>query len=206
MHVTRRSRRLHDRTLGAATNGISGGKVGGEAIYRDNGGPQTLALPDAAVAQALRGFVRGRLGQHADVDDLVQETLLRLLGYQTAARVGDVKALCLTIARNLLLDHHRIARRGTPIALSEDVVCPQPTAERILAYRRAVEIVIRAVEVMPPLRREIFLRKRLDGFTTAEIAGSLDMSLAAVEKHVVRALSDLRATLAKRGFTIADGA
>lgn len=176
--------------------------VAGEAIYRDESG----AFPDAALTQALRRFVHGRVGQHADGDDLVQETFVRLLGYQAASRVNDVKALCFTIARNLLLDHHRAARRGAPIELDEEIICPQPTAERILAYRRAVEIMLRALETMPPLRREIFLRKRLDGFTTAEIAGSLDMSLGAVEKHVVRAFSDLRTALAKRGFSMADGA
>lgn len=176
--------------------------VAGEAIYREDGG----AFPDAALTQALRRFVHGRVGQHADGDDLVQETFLRLLGYQASSCVNDVKALCFTIARNLLLDHHRAQKRGAQVELDESIVCPQPTAERILAYRRAVEIMLGALETMPPLRREIFLRKRLDGCTTAEIGASLEMSLAAVEKHVVRAFADLRAALAKRGFTMADGA
>ena len=177
--------------------------VASEAIYREEG----CAFPDGALTQALRGFVQGRLGRHhAESDDLVQETFVRLLGYQASSRVNDVKALCFTIARNLLLDHHRAEKRAAHVELDEAIVCPLPTAERILAYRRAVEIMIRALEAMPPLRREIFLRKRLDGCTTAEIGASLDMSLGAVEKHVVRAFADLRVALAKRGFTMADGA
>lgn len=166
----------------------------------------TLDFPDAALTQALRRFVHGRLGHHADGDDLVQETFLRLLGYQTAACVSDVKALCFTIARNLLLDHYRAARHGAHVELDETMVCPLPLADRVVAYRRAMEAMIVALEGMPPLRREIFLRKRLDGQSTAEIAGATEMSLAAIEKHVVRAFSDLRKALAKRGFTMADGA
>ncbi|WP_181814871.1 RNA polymerase sigma factor [Sphingomonas aracearum] len=188
--------------------------LGSEAGYRSEiggvrAGESAMALdfPDAALTQALRGFVHGRLGGwHADGDDLVQETFLRLLGYQAASRVNDVKAMCFAIARNLLLDHHRAARHRAHVELDEAMVCPMPLADRVLAYRRAVEVMVEALDRMPPLRREIFLRKRLDGLTTAEIAGATDMSLAAVEKHVVRAFADLRNALAKRGFTMADGA
>jgi RNA polymerase sigma factor (sigma-70 family) len=166
-----------------------------------------LDFPDAALTQALRGFVHRRLGgSQADGDDLVQETFLRLLGYRATSPVNDLKAMCFAIARNLLLDHHRAARRTAHVDLDEAMVCPLPLADRVLAYRRAVEVMAGALERMPPLRREIFLRKRLDGFTTAEIAAATGMSLAAVEKHVVRAFADLRTALAKRGFTMADGA
>ncbi|MGK6323691.1 RNA polymerase sigma factor [Sphingomonas sp. DT-51] len=168
--------------------------------------PIGLELPDAALERALRAFVAGRVRQPADRDDIVQETYARLFGYQTMREVGDVKALCFAIARNLLLDHHRSMRRGTSVELDEELVCPLPSAERIVAFRRAVAVLADALERMPPLRREIFLRKRVDGLTTADIAGALEMSLAAVEKHVVRAFADLRAALARRGVTLADGA
>ena len=163
-------------------------------------------VPDAALSQALRGFLRGKLGNDADRDDLVQETYVRLFSYQAAAQVSNVKALCFAIARNLLLDHHRAARRTASIPLDEDMVCPQPSAETVVAYRRAVVVMAKALVKMPALRREIFMRKRLDGFTTAEIAGNLDMTAAAVEKHVVRALHDLRTALTRRGFTMEAGA
>ncbi len=47
--------------------------------------------------------------------------------------------------------------------LAEDIICPQPRAEEILDYRQRVDILVRALKVMPPLRREVFLRRRLDG-------------------------------------------
>ncbi|MBW6527278.1 sigma-70 family RNA polymerase sigma factor [Sphingomonas sp. RHCKR7] len=167
---------------------------------------RALDVADAALHRALRAFVGGRVAQSADRDDVVQETYARLLGYQAGRRVDDVKALCFAIARNLLLDHHRAARHGATVELDEALACPLPSAERVVAFRRAVAVLAGALERMPPLRREIFLRKRLDGLTTAEIAGALEMSLAAVEKHVVRALADLRGALARRGVTLADGA
>jgi RNA polymerase sigma-70 factor (ECF subfamily) len=59
---------------------------------------------------------------------------------------------------------------------------------------------VRAIKVMPPLRREVFLRRRLDGVACAIIAADLEMSLAAVEKHCTRAVADLRAALERRGL------
>jgi RNA polymerase sigma factor (sigma-70 family) len=168
-----------------------------------NGAAREAVVPGAALTAALRGFVRGRIGDHADGDDVVQETFVRLLSY--GAPVGNVKAFCFAVARNLLLDHGRAARR-VHVALDEAMACPQPTAETVVAYRRAVAIMAGALERMPPLRREVFLRRRLDGLSTADIALGLDMSLIAVEKHVVRALRDLRTALARRGFTMEDGA
>ena len=94
-----------------------------EAINREEGS----AFPDGALTQALRGFVQARLGRHhAESDDVVQETFVRLLGYQASSRVSDVKALCFTIARNLLLDHHRSEKRSAHVELDESIVCPLP--------------------------------------------------------------------------------
>lgn len=163
-------------------------------------------VPDAALTRALRQFVRGSLADHVDPDDVVQETYLRLFRHQARSPVENMKALCFAIARNLVRDHHRHARRDAAVTLDDDLVCPVPTAEMVVAYRRAVAILAHALERMPPLRREIFFRRRLDGVPVAAIAASLDMRPAAVEKHVTRALYDLRTALARRGFTMADGA
>ena len=130
----------------------------------------------------------------------------RLVGIRIAARDGGRLTAEMVIARNLLRDHHRVARRGAHVELDEAMVCPLPAADRVVAFRRAVALMAGALERMPPLRREIFLRRRLDGLTTAAIADRLDMSTAAVEKHVVRAFADLRTALARRGFTMEAGA
>lgn len=169
-------------------------------------GPEPIVVPDATLTRALQLFVGGRVADQADRDDVVQETYLRLIGHQRTSPVGNLKALCFAIARNLLVDLARHRSRAGAVELDETFVCPLPTADVVVAYRRAVSVMTCALERMPPLRREVFFRRRLDGDSTAEIAASLDMSIAAVEKHVVRALGDLRGALARRGFTMEGGA
>ena len=48
---------------------------------------------------------------------------------------------------------------------------------------------------MPPLRREIFCRRRLNGESLTEIATTMKMTPAAVEKHLVRGLADIHAAM-----------
>jgi len=177
----------------------------GEPLRHPRRAPDGSA-PDATLTRALQLFVGGRVTDQADRDDVVQETYLRLVDHQTTSRVENVKALCFAIARNLLIDLQRHRRRVRNVELDEALVCPQPTADVVVAYRRAVAILARALERMPPLRREIFFRRRLDGDPIETIAAALEMSRAAVEKHVVRALADLRGALARCGFTMEGGA
>jgi RNA polymerase sigma-70 factor (ECF subfamily) len=117
--------------------------------------------------------------------------------------VADVGAFCFAIARNLIRDHVR-RLRGAPTTadLSEEIACPAPRADEILGYRERVDVLIRALKAMPALRREVFTRRRLDGQPVATIAVDLDLSVAAVEKHVVRALADLRTALERRGLAL----
>lgn len=107
---------LHDRLIRRSRT-ADGGFVSSRGSPGEGPLParaMTLEYPDAALAVALRRFVRGRLDRHADGDDVVQETYLRLFAYQATAQVNDRKALCFAITRNLLLDHHRAARRSKP--------------------------------------------------------------------------------------------
>lgn len=156
---------------------------------------------EAELRRALQRFVEGRLRDRGEGEDIVQETYVRLYDYRRTRPVADVGAFCFAVARNLVHDHFR-RRQAQPAtdALAEDLVCPQPRAEEILDYRQRVEILVRALRVMPPLRREVFLRRRLDGVPTATIARDLDLSVAAVEKHCSRALADLRIALERRGL------
>ena len=156
---------------------------------------------DADLRMALQRFIEGRLRDRSDSEDLVQETYLRLYDYRRTRSVANVGAFCFTIARNLIRDHLRRLRSAPMIAdLSEETACPAPRADEILAYGERVDVLARALQAMPPLRREVFMRRRLDGVAVATIAADLELSVAAVEKHVVRALAGLRAALERRGL------
>lgn len=144
----------------------------------------------------LHRFALHRLRCPCDSDDLVQETFTRLYAYRSRRTVEDVTAFCLKVAKNLIRDRFRqMSRRPTTTELTDTIVCRQPLVDEVLLYRQRVAILSAAIEAMPPLRREVFLRRRLDGDAVATIAGDLDLSPVGIEKHVTRALGDLRRAL-----------
>src|SRR4051812_1237055 len=121
------------------------------------------ATEDADLRRSLQRFIDARLRDRSESEDLVQETYLRLHEYRRTRTVTDVGAFCFAIARNLIHDHVR-RLRGLPITadLSDDIVCPIPRVDEVLAYRERVDVLIRALKTMPALRREVFTRRRLD--------------------------------------------
>ncbi|WP_119680626.1 RNA polymerase sigma factor [Indioceanicola profundi] len=138
--------------------------------------------------EGLYRFIRRRVRDPILSEDILQETLARLLGYLRGGTVQNVPALGYRIADNLVRDHYRAHAAAPTEELSDVVPCQNPTADQVLIDRRRMEAFSRALEDMPPLRREVFVRRRLHGESYREIAAALDMSEAAVEKHVVRAL------------------
>lgn len=148
----------------------------------------------------LYGFIIRRVRDPFLAEDLVQETLTRLLAYMRANKVGDAAALGFRIAANLVTDHFRAkGANGAAGALDEEIACARPTAEQALMERQRVDAFTRALERMPPLRRDVFIRRRLLGQSHREIARALDLSEAAVEKHVVRALEWLHREVGRTG-------
>lgn len=158
------------------------------------------AHEEVVLHDALRRFVDGQLRDWSDSEDIVQETYVRLYSYRRTRPVANVGAFCFAVARNLVFDLLRRRQTRPGVELSDDIACPQPRADEILDYRQRVDILVRALGAMPPLRREVFLRRRLDGVPAAVIAADLDLSLASVEKHCSRALAGLRAALERRGL------
>lgn len=146
----------------------------------------------------LYQFIVRRTRDSATAEDLVQETFERLLAYEQARTIVDRAALGYRIALNLVRDHFRRAsRRPAQALLDEDIPCQAPAPEQTLMHRQKVEVFGKALDAMPSLRRDVFIRRRLHGHSPREIAQDLRLSEVAVEKHVARALEQLRREMAK---------
>ncbi len=151
----------------------------------------------AALASALTRYVRARTTRADLVEDVVQETLSRLVQQCRDRRPVSVYALGFRIAANLLVDHHRRDRRyvGEP---EEQQPSESPLPDRVVSGRQDLSVLSAALAAMPPLRREVIVRRRLHGQSCAAIASELELSLKAVEKHITRGLADLHQALAGR--------
>jgi len=142
------------------------------------------------IASALTSYVRKRTRRPDVIEDIVQETVLRLIDYRDKGPLVSIYALAFRIAGNLVVDRFRTERRYSAEAV-EEPASPTALPDRVLAGRQELALLMQTLQAMPPLRREVIIRRRLHGQSCATIAKDLDLNPKAVEKHITRGLVDL---------------
>ena len=138
----------------------------------------------------LRKFIAKKVKANQDVDDLVQETVVRSLKSAGHRSVSNPIAYLFTAAKTVLIDYWQ----KTNIDIEELTEEHEPGNANLEAgelNRKKLEAIHNVVNAMPALRREVFIRKRLEGQSREEIATALNISIDAVKKHINRALTDL---------------
>jgi RNA polymerase sigma factor (sigma-70 family) len=155
----------------------------------------------------LLRYIGQRVDDAALREDIVQETFVRLLAYQAKPDIviANITALLRRISLDLTHDHFRRAGRQNTVELSDEIPCSSPTAHERLEQRQLLRIVVGVAKAMPPLRREVFFRRRVEGQSAKEVALALGISPGAVDAHMARAVLDLYLAIEKiekRGGTI----
>lgn len=128
-------------------------------------------------------------------EDMVQQLFARMAARTEdhAAAIAAPTAYLRQAARNLVRDHARAAaRRSTRPHLSIDDVplCDGDPIAALEARDRLARLE-QAVLRLKPLTRQIFLARRLDGYSYAEIAEQTGLSVRGVEKQMSRAIKQL---------------
>ncbi|HEY2558222.1 MAG TPA: sigma-70 family RNA polymerase sigma factor [Caldimonas sp.] len=151
--------------------------------------PTALADQDRAIAavfaresRRLRGFVRRRIADACDVDDIVQEVFAELIeATRIATPIEHVGAWLVRVASHRIIDRFRRARTvslddgggaGDDDALSLEVLLPSPDAgpERRYAQRRLMAAVEAALAELPAAQREVFIAHELEGRSFRQLA------------------------------------
>ncbi|HEX5776471.1 MAG TPA: sigma-70 family RNA polymerase sigma factor [Caulobacteraceae bacterium] len=149
----------------------------------------------------LLSFFRRRVREPQDAEDLTHEVFLRLLRRDEAVPVDNPEIYVFRIAANLLRDRARRAasHRAAEHTSLEDLVEATTEArtieaalqedrepERVLLSQEALMEVVRALDELGPVTRDIFLLVRLEKMKHRDIAAAYGMAVSTVEKHVAR--------------------
>ncbi len=144
-------------------------------------------------ARALARFLAALGAAEADLDDLVQETLIRAF-----RAVGGFRGRCqfrtwlLTIGGNVVKDAGRRAARHRVVPLDESLRAtdgdPHERAEAGEAERRLAD----GLRKLPRLQREVFLLRAQQGLEYEEIAAALDTTQGAARVHYHYAVKRLQ--------------
>jgi RNA polymerase sigma factor (sigma-70 family) len=144
------------------------------------------------------GFLGYRLRDAEAVEDLTQATFERALRAwpRFDPRRGKEITWLLTIARNLLIDHHRREATAVQAPIEERQL---PSAEGPEGRFVAGPDLAEALNVLDDREREILTLRFGGDLTGPEIAEVLDLTLANVQQITSRALRKLRAVLEEAG-------
>ena len=149
----------------------------------------------------LLRYFRRHLQHEADAEDLAQEALVRLV--RSPAQVEHAEAYVLRIASNLLRDRfrrdrsHCAGQHDSIDGALHELPSEEPGTDDVYASRERLERLLSALDELSPRCRQVFLLQRYEGMTYTAIARQLQVSVSAVEKHMMRALLHLQARLAE---------
>jgi RNA polymerase sigma factor (sigma-70 family) len=152
----------------------------------------------------LKSYLRGAFPSVRDVDDLVQESYLRIWRTQTAHPIRSTKAFLFRIARHLALDTIRNRRRAPLQSLNDpavlDVTADKPAPDDALGLQEKIEALSDAIAALPDRRREIIVLCKLHRHSQEEVARRLGVSVRTVENQLYRGIRQCEALLRRRGI------
>jgi RNA polymerase sigma-70 factor (ECF subfamily) len=141
---------------------------------------------------SLRSYLRGAFPAVRDVDDVVQESFLRVWKACATQPIRSARAFLFTVARRLALDHVR-HERASPIDPVGHLAALAVVADRLdvvedIGRRERIGLLAEAIADLPARCREVFLLYKVQGLPRREAAARLGLSEKTVEVHTARAM------------------
>ncbi len=159
----------------------------------------------------LRNFIRKRVSDEADAEDILQEVFYELVeNYRMMKPVEQVGAWLFRVARNRIIDLFRkrkpetleseLARATTEgETLTLEDLLPSPDAGPEAAYARSVllEELDAALDELPEEQREVFVAHELEGRSFKDLAVETGVSINTLLSRKHYAVIHLRERLAE---------
>jgi RNA polymerase sigma factor (sigma-70 family) len=157
----------------------------------------------------LRNFIRRRVADESDAEDILQDVFYELIeAYRLMKPIEQVGAWLYRVARNRIIDGFR-KKKPEPFSAAKDPetedgdslsleeLLPSPDAGPEAAYARSIllEELEAAVEELPAEQREVFLGHEFEGISFKEISAETGVSISALLSRKHYAVLHLRRRL-----------
>jgi RNA polymerase sigma-70 factor (ECF subfamily) len=143
--------------------------------------------------RSLFQFLGRRVRAKVDIEDLAQETYLRLLRASDLSEVRNPQAYLLRVAHHVLVEWRD---RQPPLeavdALPEDLLVDDSTPELELQASLSQKRLQYTLEAVSPTMRAILLMRLRDELSCNDIAGRLDITTRQVKRYLARGYERLR--------------
>jgi RNA polymerase sigma factor (sigma-70 family) len=138
----------------------------------------------------LRNFIRRRVADRGDADDILQEVFAEFVeAYRMMQPIEQAGSWLFRVARNRIVDFFRKTRTGSlhdpvaaddggePLLLEDLLPSPQAGPDGAYARKMLVEELEEALEELPREQREVFIANEIDGRSFKELAAEAGVSV-----------------------------
>lgn len=152
--------------------------------------------------RVLFAFVLRLVNDHAQAEDVVQETMLRAWRNLDSIdpRRGDPRSYLFTVAKNVVIDSWRAEQRRPRLVADEEVLATQSVEDRLDA-RVDAWMVHQALQRLSSEHRAVIDHLYYGGSTVAEAAQTLGVPAGTVKSRAYYAVRVLRAAFDEMGMT-----
>ena len=177
-------------------------------MLRNHVGVDRTHAPCIEFLDGLYSYALVLTRNHAEAEDLVQETYVRAMPAMGKLRVdSNIKSWLFTILRNVWLNQLRKLRNGPQMVEIEDgvansIVEPSKDSHDLYVNKVETEQVRAAIQELPREFCEIILLREYEELSYQEIAVVLNCPIGTVMSRLGRARAKLRTLLAvpSKGF------
>ena len=144
--------------------------------------------------EQVRRYIRSRINEAEDADDLAQDVFLRLMECGQMLREETVKDFIFTITRNLIIDYLRrhYKRQEITSYIYDMQEASANDAESRVVARDLLAHEWMKVASLPEQRRKVYCMSRYEDRTAEDIAATLNLSKRTVENHLFRGRKEVR--------------
>lgn len=152
---------------------------------------------------ALRAYLQRRFPSLSDLDDVIQETYIRIIRAHESGRVRSLRPLLLVTARNVAFDVFRRESAVPTVELSatentDALIDRSPTENP--AHEQELQLLEAAIQSLPERCREVVLLKKIHGLSYNEISKKLGISHCTISAHITTGVTKCREYLRAHGM------
>ncbi len=146
--------------------------------------------------RSLLRFIGRRVHAAVDIEDVAQETYLRLLRTRDLHGVSNPQGYLLRVAAHVVAEWwHRRPPSEKLEGLNESYLVDERTPEFELDANLSQAVLNRALDNIPSLTRTILLLKYRENYQCKKIAQELELTERQVRRHLTRGVESLRGAL-----------
>lgn len=151
----------------------------------------------------IRNWLTSRFGALCDVDDVIQESYLRIYGAKQNGALSSPKSYFFAVARNVAVDQIRKSKVATTESFGDwdalEFLDQANGVDEAAARNSELELLTEAIQTLPDRCRRVFTLAKVYGMSYEQIGDEMGISVHTVSAQISTGISKVSAYFKRRG-------